>query len=134
MTQHKGFFGLSTIPGLTRDVVAIAGLLLATACGKGPTEPPVDPPVENPQPVETAIQVQNNSQYTLVDVYFSSCSAGSWGEDRYDGAMGPGESQTFKNVSAGCYDIKAVTSGGLEAEFRNETVSTGQTTTVTVTN
>jgi hypothetical protein len=134
MTRHRSFIERGRIPGVTRNVVAIAGLLLAAACGKGPTEPHGDPPLDDPQPVETAIKIQNNSQYTVVDIYFSSCSAGSWGEDRYAGAMGPGESQTFENVSPGCYDIKAVTSGSLVAEFRNQTVSTGQTTTVAVTN
>jgi hypothetical protein len=135
MTQHNGFFGRRTIPALARNVVVIAGLLLAAACGKGTTEPTHDDPIpDNPQPTETAIQVQNHSAYTLVDVYFSSCSATTYGEDRYTGALGPGESATFKDVSAGCYDIKAVTADDRVAEFRDQTVSTGQTTIVTVTN
>jgi hypothetical protein len=136
MAARKGIFSLGRVPALTRSVIVAAGLVLG-ACGKDTTGPTViDPPTHGPDPVPTTsgIQLQNHSQFTVVDVFISSCSASTWGDDRYDGALGPGETTTFDEVDPGCWDIKVIFSGDLEAQFRNQTVSSGQVTVVQVTN
>ncbi len=135
MAARKGIFRLGRIPAITRGVIAAAALVLG-ACGKdstGPTETTHKDPAD-PVATATGIRVQNNSQFTVVDVYISSCTASTWGDDRYDGALGPGESTTFDDVGAGCYDILVSGSGDVGWELSNQIVSSGKITVVTLTN
>jgi hypothetical protein len=135
MIKRTRYFGLSTIPALTRSLLAVGVVVLAAACGKGPTDPDgTDNTIIEP-PAVTAIELQNNTQYTLVNVFIKSCSADSWGEDRYDGALAPGQSATFPDLSSGCYDIYVETSDLLHyAWIPGQMVTTGSTTIVPVHN
>jgi hypothetical protein len=125
------------MPGVRPWAAALRGLLIpvvlvfAAACGGDDSTAPTD----KPDPVPAGIKIQNNSAFTIVDVYYSSCSATSFGSDRLGGAIAPGSSQTFTDgVSAGCYDVLVVTDTGAQATFRGQQIAAEGATTVTVTN
>lgn len=107
--------------------LTVLSLALVTGCGGD------DDIVDPPKPDDPAIKVQNNSALTIVDVFYSSCSATVFGDDRLSGSIAPGQSQTFtEDVEAGCFDVLVVNSDGGQAQFGAQQIS--GITTVTVTN
>jgi hypothetical protein len=111
-------------------VLTTVALVLVAGCG-GDDKSPAEP--EEPEPA--SIVVQNNSAFTIVDVYYSACSATSYGSDRLAGAIAPGASHSFTDdVSGGCYDILVVSDTGGGAEFKGRQVAAEGPTTVSVTN
>jgi len=70
-----------------RAVLAAFALIFALGCGDSPVAPPKED--------APAIRVQNSSAKTVTAVYYSDCASDSWGDDRLNGTIAPGGSQTF---------------------------------------
>jgi hypothetical protein len=145
MTQHKGFLRLSTIPALTRNVVAIGGLVLAAACGKDATGPhpdpappqdPVSPGPDDPQPERTAFVIQNNTALSIASLYIRACDDEVYLESLPEGAViQPGQSFVAADSSPGCREVLAFSdqsSDFRQAIIPDQVVASGRTTTVTL--
>ena len=108
--------------------VVTATLFLA-ACGSDDNNGPA-----NPEPSgQTTFRMVNGSSISAWYVYVRSCGASSWGTDRLGSAvLSPGESATL-GLSAGCYDVHAVSSmeNFKEAYWMGQAFS-GDVTTVTI--
>ena len=104
--------------------------LLLGACTKTVTTP-------NPEPTPTTgvIRIQNNTQYTIEQVYYSICASGTWGADRMPNGVviSPSLSRNF-TTDPGCWDARVVTTNQLAASWSSLNVTAGGTVTVTVTN
>jgi hypothetical protein len=105
-----------------RGVLIALALVLAAGCGGDePTGP-------GPAPAPPAIRIQNNSAVTLIGVFYKSCSATEYSDDRLSGSIAPGGTQTFtEGVTAGCWDV-AVTGDGETFGFVTGVTVSGETT------
>jgi hypothetical protein len=77
-------------------LAAVLGIAALTGCGLFPGK----------------IVVQNNSIYTVYEVYISPSDESSWGDDWLTGSIAPGSSEEFEGVGADDYDIMAIEGGG----------------------
>lgn len=115
--------------------VAVASIALS-ACGDLPETPLVQPGTQTGQVVFT-----NPTPRPVILLQFNPCNqrimgSPDFGPDRLNGRIAPGASRQF-TVSAGCYNLRAMTGGGgffsnnIE-NFQNFTVVPGGTTTVSI--
>ena len=84
----------------------VATTLLLGACGGDDNSGPATPEPSG----QTTFRMTNGSTISAWYIYVRSCGASSWGNDRLGSAvLSPGESATL-GLSAGCYDVHAVSS------------------------
>jgi len=84
----------------------VATTLFLGACGGDDNNGPVTPEPSG----QTTFRMTNGSSISAWYIYVRSCGASSWGNDRLGSAvLSPGESATL-GLSAGCYDVHAVSS------------------------
>lgn len=116
--------------------VGIASVSLA-ACGDFETVPLVQPGTQTGQVV-----FENPTTHPISSLQFNPCNTRVFGEpdfgdDRIDSSIPPGQSRQF-TVSAGCYNLRAMTGGrGMFSmnnieDFQVFSVQPGGTTTVRV--
>ena len=86
----------------------VATTLFLAACGSDDNSGPSNP---TPEPGgATTFRMTNGSSISAWYIYVRSCGASSWGTDRLgSGVLSPGESATLQ-LSAGCYDVHAISS------------------------
>jgi hypothetical protein len=109
----------------------VAATLFLAACGSDDNNGPA-----NPEPSgQTTLRMTNGSSISAWYIYVRSCGASSWGTDRLGSAvLSPGESATL-GLSAGCYDVHAISSMEefKEAYWMGQTMS-GDVTQLSITN
>ncbi len=111
----------------------VATTLFLAACGSDDNGGPSNP---TPEPTgESTFRMVNGSSISAWYIYVRSCGASSWGTDRLGSeVLSPGESATL-HLSAGCYDVHAVSSSenSKEAYWMGHPVS-GDVTTISIAN
>lgn len=103
-----------------RSIIAAILMAAALACGGDSTGP-----APAPDPRTGTIQLLNQSNVSIVGVYFTTCDDDSWGANRLAQAetLAPGALRTW-TVEAGCYDLKAST-GSKSASWYDRTLAAG---------
>ena len=57
---------------------------------------------------QATITINNNSSYTVTQVYISPSDETDWGDDLLDATIPPGESLEFTGICADTYDLMVV--------------------------
>ncbi|SHJ50857.1 hypothetical protein SAMN02745194_02717 [Roseomonas rosea] len=81
---------------------------------------------------DTRFNVVNQSSYTVEQLYFSSSSLGSWGNDQLGrNVLPPGRATSYQAANQGAYDFRVVWGNGRAAELRGINVCVASTITIT---
>jgi hypothetical protein len=80
------------------------------------------------------LRVRNQSQQTVIEIYYSACTSPEWGEDRLGAdVLAPSASRDF-TVAPGCWDFMAVKADDSTEETTGIEVSRGEVIELTITN
>jgi hypothetical protein len=99
-------------------IAALAGATLLGGCVQ--PQPYVQPVMVAPTRVcDTSIQVMNQSNYTVQQLFFSHSSLGSWGADQLGAnILPPGRAANYRLTNPGNYDFRIVWNNGRASEIR----------------
>lgn len=61
------------------------------------------------------VTINNYTNEAISEVYFSHCTDNSWGPNQLSGTIAPDQSHQWSLSEGGCYNFKAVTTGGGES-------------------
>lgn len=105
-----------------KAIAALAGATFLGACV--PPQQVYQPVAVAPTRVcDTSMQVVNQSNYVVQQLYFSHSSLGSWGADQLGAnVLPPGRAASYRLNNAGNYDFRIVWNNGRASEIRQVNV------------
>lgn len=76
----------------------------------------VTSPEESGDSSPYTLTVVNRTGSTMTQVYVSRCTSSTWGTNQLSSNIPPDGERPIDGIPGGCYDLKAITAGGGEAE------------------